>query len=63
MDSQKRTGKRSGEVVENKYLWKKQTGTNRKTKLPISLKILESEKTSPEPSWENIRSDVARPTR
>jgi len=32
MDSQKRTGKRSGEIVENTYLWKKRTGNEPKTK-------------------------------
>jgi hypothetical protein len=26
IDSRKRTGKRSGEVVENTFLWKKRTG-------------------------------------
>ncbi|HET9180411.1 MAG TPA: hypothetical protein VFQ24_18795 [Terriglobia bacterium] len=39
--------KRSGEVVENTCLWKKRTGTNRKTKLPILLKTLETLKIKP----------------
>jgi hypothetical protein len=34
-----RTGKRSGEVVEKTGLLKKRTGTNRKTNLPMLLKI------------------------
>jgi len=35
----KRTGKRSGEVVENISVHKKRTGTNRKTNLAMLLKI------------------------
>ena len=46
MNSQKRTGKRSGEVVENTWLWKKRTGTNLRTNLPILLKINDSQKTA-----------------
>ncbi|HET9179079.1 MAG TPA: hypothetical protein VFQ24_12045 [Terriglobia bacterium] len=38
------TGKQSGEVIENTCLWKKRTGTNLKTKLPILLKTLEGQK-------------------
>ncbi|HET9178975.1 MAG TPA: hypothetical protein VFQ24_11520 [Terriglobia bacterium] len=41
------TGKQSGEVVEKTCLWKRQTGTNRKTKLAMSLKIQDSQKCSP----------------
>ena len=41
------TGKQRGEVVENTCLWKKQTGTNLKTKLPILLKMLEDQKNGP----------------
>ena len=46
MDSQKRTGKRSGEVVENTFLWKKRTGTNRKTNRAMLLKINDRLKSS-----------------
>ena len=46
--SQKQTGKQSGEVVENTYLWKKRTGTNRKTKRAMFLKIQDGEESSRE---------------
>ena len=46
IDSQKRTGKQSGEVVENTYLWKKQTGTKLKTKRAMLLKIQDGKNTS-----------------
>ena len=44
--SQKQTGKQSGEVVENTCLWKKQTGTNRKTNRAMLLKIHDRLKSS-----------------
>src|SRR5574340_609912 len=48
MDSLRQTGKQSGEVVENTWLWKKQTGNKPKTNLPILLKTLEGRKNEPE---------------
>ena len=42
INSHKQTGKQSGEVAENRFLWKKRTGTNRKTNLPMLLKTEDS---------------------
>ena len=44
MDSQKQTGKQSGEVIENTYLWKKQTENKPNAKRAMSLKTRESGK-------------------
>ena len=41
--SQKQTGKQSGEVIENTFLWKKRTENEPKTNRAMLLKIHESQ--------------------
>ena len=57
---QKQTGKRSGEVVENTYLWKKRTENEPKTKLLMLLKIKQGEKRTKNEPKKYPRINVAR---